>query len=375
MGILMSMLGQTVGFPVPVGGAGQLTQSLARRFASRRRRGAVLRGGRPRRGDRPPRPRRAARQTETGSRRGTRWWRTSTPCTCTAGWWPPRTCPGRTQRSMRSFQLDPGTVKVDWALDGTVPWASAPPYAPGTFHVADSVEEMTEALAQVDARAVPARPFMLAGQMTTTDPTRSPSGTESLWAYTHVPAGRPARRRRRRHPRVVGRQRLRTLRRPDAGPDRTTRAGVRLPDPRHGGCSGRTSWRRWTPTSSAAPSTAGTSQLHQELFFRPVPGLGRAETPIAGLYLASASAHPGGGVHGAAGMNAARAAVAHRRLDAVVAPVRRSVGPDPLTTGWRPGRVALTRASSSRRSSRRCPRSPWPAGPGPDRCRRARRRW
>ena len=58
----------------------------------------------------------------------------------------------------------------------------------------------------------------------------------------------------------------------------------------------------------------GTSQLHQELIFRPVPGLGRAETQIKNLYLGSASAHPGGGVHGAPGMNAARAALAHRRV-------------------------------------------------------------
>ena len=58
----------------------------------------------------------------------------------------------------------------------------------------------------------------------------------------------------------------------------------------------------------------GTAQLHQQLVFRPVPGLGRAETPIRGLYLGSASAHPGGGVHGGAGSNAARAAIAHRRL-------------------------------------------------------------
>ena len=57
----------------------------------------------------------------------------------------------------------------------------------------------------------------------------------------------------------------------------------------------------------------GTSQLHQQLVFRPVPGMGRAETPVPGLFLGSASAHPGGGVHGAPGNNAARAAIAHRR--------------------------------------------------------------
>jgi phytoene dehydrogenase-like protein len=55
---------------------------------------------------------------------------------------------------------------------------------------------------------------------------------------------------------------------------------------------------------------AGTTQLQQQAIFRPTPGLGRPETPIAGLYLASASAHPGGGVHGGPGAIAARAALA-----------------------------------------------------------------
>jgi phytoene dehydrogenase-like protein len=53
----------------------------------------------------------------------------------------------------------------------------------------------------------------------------------------------------------------------------------------------------------------GTAQLHQQLVFRPAPGLGRPETPVARLYLASSSAHPGGGVHGAPGAIAARAAL------------------------------------------------------------------
>jgi phytoene dehydrogenase-like protein len=60
----------------------------------------------------------------------------------------------------------------------------------------------------------------------------------------------------------------------------------------------------------------GTAQIHQQLVFRPTPGLGRAETPIKGLFLAGASAHPGGGVHGAPGANAARAALSRRRARA-----------------------------------------------------------
>jgi phytoene dehydrogenase-like protein len=67
---------------------------------------------------------------------------------------------------------------------------------------------------------------------------------------------------------------------------------------------------------------SGTSQLYQQLVFRPTPGLGRPETPVRGLYLASASAHPGGGVHGACGANAARVAVAHDRVRRVFSPSR-----------------------------------------------------
>lgn len=57
----------------------------------------------------------------------------------------------------------------------------------------------------------------------------------------------------------------------------------------------------------------GTAQIHQQLMFWPIPGSGRAETPVKGLFLGSASAHSGGGVHGAPGMKAARAALAHQR--------------------------------------------------------------
>jgi len=57
----------------------------------------------------------------------------------------------------------------------------------------------------------------------------------------------------------------------------------------------------------------GTAQIHQQLVFRPTPGRGRAETPVDRLFLASASAHPGGGVHGACGANAAKAALGPAR--------------------------------------------------------------
>ena len=181
------------------------------------------------------------------------------------------------------------------------------------MHVADSVEEMTGTLAQVASGAVPDRPFLLTGQMTTSDPTRSPAGTESFWAYTHVPQPGHPRRRRRRDQRPVGPRRPRAVRRPDAGA-----LEARAP-----GFGDLVAARRVLGPHELEARNAnliggavngGTSQLHQELVFRPVPAMrGRAATAVPGLFLGSAAAHPGGGVHGAAGANAARAALWHHR--------------------------------------------------------------
>jgi len=312
MGVLMTMLGQTVGFPVPEGGAGALTQALARRLESL---GGEIRCSS------------EVTHVEVSNRRATGV-RTADgelhPASqaVVADVVAPHLygrlldasdLPARTRSAMRSFRLDPSTVKVDWALDGGVPWASPPPFAPGTFHVSDSVEQMSEALSQVSARSIPANPFMLAGQMSTADATRSPAGTEALWAYTHVPQD------------VVGdagEGGIRGVWDADDCERFADRMQARLEKLAPGFGSRVLARRVLGPRELEARDAnliggainGGTSQLHQELIFRPVPGMGRSETPVRGLYLGSASAHPGGGVHGAPGMNAARAALAHARL-------------------------------------------------------------
>ena len=312
MGVLMSMLGQTVGFPVPQGGAGELARALARRLTaaggdiccSHTVTSVDVESGRA-----------TAVRTSDGQRFAARHAVIADVAAphLYGGLVAAEDLPSRTTRAMKSFKLDPGTVKVDWALDGPVPWAVAPAHQPGTFHVADSVEDMAEALGQVSTHAIPARPFMLGGQMTTADSSRSPAGTESLWAYSHVPqntirdAGEGG---------IVGNWDHDDCQRfADRMQDRIERLapgfGSRI-------LSRRILGPRQLESRDAnligGAINGGTSQLHQELIFRPVPGLGRAETPVRGLYLGSASAYPGGGVHGAPGMNAARAAVAHRRI-------------------------------------------------------------
>jgi phytoene dehydrogenase-like protein len=194
-----------------------------------------------------------------------------------------------------------------------VPWADTSLRRAGTVHVAASLDELTLTAAQLSMGQLPSDPFVLVGQMTTADPTRSPAGTESLWAYTHVPqdirrdaAGEidatgvlegaaleqfVARVEDRLEAHAPG-FRATVLARHVQGPRDLEQANASLVGGDIGG---------------------GSSQLHQQLVFRPVPGLARPETPVRGLFLGSASAHPGGSVHGACGANAARAALWHDR--------------------------------------------------------------
>ncbi|QIJ66300.1 NAD(P)/FAD-dependent oxidoreductase [Streptomyces sp. JB150] len=309
-GWLMSMLGQTYGFPVPVGGAGALTEALTRRLLAR---GGVLRCGR-RVDEIVVRHGRAVGvRTAGGETYGAR--RAVLADVSVPALYGrlvrPEHLPGQVLEDLRRFQWDFATFKVDWALDGPVPWRAEQAARAGTVHLADGVDELTRFAAQIAMRQVPDRPFALFGQMTTSDPSRSPHGTESAWAYTHVPLD-------------VG---------SDAGDegltgawddkeqqimaDRVERQVERFAP----GFRALIRARRvlGPPTLQAMNANlyqgainGGTTSLHQQLVFRPLPGTGRPETPVTGLYLASAGAHPGGGVHGACGANAARAALRRR---------------------------------------------------------------
>ncbi|MFG2623071.1 phytoene desaturase family protein [Streptomyces sp. NPDC048507] len=306
-GWLMSMLGQSHGFPVPVGGSSALTDALVRRL---RERGGVLRC-RERvtsvvvRAGAAVAVRTAGGET-IGARRAVLA-DTSAPALYRelVG---EEHLPARLVRDLERFQWDFATFKVDWALTGKVPWTAAPAAEAGTVHMADGVDGLTRFAAQLAVGHVPDEPFVLFGQMTTADPSRSPAGTESAWAYTHLP------------------QHIRA----DAGTDKIT---GRWDEREQQAMADRIEAQveRYAPGFRAlirarrilAPTTLqtlnenlhngainnGTTALHQQAVFRPTPGTGRPETPVRGLYLASAAAHPGGGVHGAPGANAARAAL------------------------------------------------------------------
>jgi phytoene dehydrogenase-like protein len=310
-GWMMTMLGQDHGFPVPVGGAGNITAALVARL---RAHGGEVRCDAPvervlvrngvaaavrMRGGETVAARRAILADVDANRLyldlvGAEHLRA-----------------GMVDDLARR-QPDRGTVKVDWTLDGPIPWAASGARRAGTVHVAESVDRLTELEAQLAQDLVPSEPFCIVGQHSMTDRTRQPPGREVAWAYTHVPQEPVGD--------VAGELDM------PLGRKGAERMADRMQDRIEQHAPGFQSLIRgrhvFGPEDLEAHDAnlvgggigGGTAQLHQQLIFRPVPGLGRPETPVRHLFLASASAHPGGGVHGACGNNAARAALLHARF-------------------------------------------------------------
>lgn len=204
-----------------------------------------------------------------------------------------------TERLAR-FRPGPGTVKVDWALSAPIPWAAKAVRQAGTVHVGGTAHEINRAVSQLRLGEVPQRPFLLSGQQTVADPSRAPAGRHTAWAYTRVPrradwtleAGRHADRIEAQIERFAPGFSDLVLGRHVLSPPAMEARDANL----------------------IAGDVGGGSYALDQLVFRPVPGLSPYRTPLRGLYLGSASAFPGGAVHGVPGHAAARAALTDARL-------------------------------------------------------------
>jgi phytoene dehydrogenase-like protein len=209
--------------------------------------------------------------------------------------------PARLSADLDRFQWDAPTLKLNWALSGTIGWTAREARGAGTVHLGVDLNGLTRYAGDLATRHIPDNPFLLLGQMSTADSSRSPKGPESAWAYTHLPAHQPITAAEiDRHV-----ERIETILETHAPGFRDLVLARSVQGPRD--------LHSANPNLVHGAVGGGTSALHQQLIFRPVPGLGRAETPIDGLYLASSGAHPGGGVHGAPGANAAHAALTRQR--------------------------------------------------------------
>jgi phytoene dehydrogenase-like protein len=199
--------------------------------------------------------------------------------------------PQRYRRALTRFRYGPGVFKVDWALDGPIPWANPDCALAGTVHLGGTLGEIAASESDVVARRHPERPYVLLAQQsvfdaTRVDTTRAPMGTQTAWGYCHVPHGstfdmteRIERQVERFAPgfrdRIVARHTM------------DTRA-----------------MERHDANYIGGDINGGVADLRQ-FVRRPTLGLHPWTTPMDGVYLCSSSTPPGGGVHGMCGWHAA----------------------------------------------------------------------
>jgi phytoene dehydrogenase-like protein len=196
-------------------------------------------------------------------------------------------------RRLRRYRYGPGVFKLDWALDGPIPWRDARCLEASTVHLGGTLEEIAASEAAVWRGEHAERPFVLVVQQSQLDPTRAPEGKHTGYAYCHVPAGSDVDRTE-----VVERQMERFA--PGFRDRILARHATKTAD-----------LENENPNYVGGAITGGVADLVQ-FFARPVARLDPYATPNPRVFICSASTPPGGGVHGMCGYFAARRAL--RRL-------------------------------------------------------------
>jgi phytoene dehydrogenase-like protein len=202
--------------------------------------------------------------------------------------------PAAYRRTLERYRYGAAAFKLDWALDGPVPWTAPGCLRAATVHLGGTLEEIAASEAAHERGEVHDRPFVLFVQPTLFDPTRAPEGRHTAWAYCHVPNGSTldvTDRIERQVERFAPGFRERILARSVLAPADLERRNANL---------------------VGGEINGGRMDLPQ-IFARPIARPMPYRTPIRGVYLCSASTPPGGGVHGMGGYFAATAALADLR--------------------------------------------------------------
>jgi phytoene dehydrogenase-like protein len=205
--------------------------------------------------------------------------------------------PGRVVRKMQRFVYGWGTFKVDWALSGPVPWTVEPARQSAVVHAGDSLDDLVRFTNEVRGGALPQRPYLVMGQQSLIDPSRAPEGQHTLYCYTRVPSqvdgGWGARREAFAD---TVEERIEEL----APGFRALVLGRRIASP--------ADLEAMDANLVGGDLGGGSNAWNRLLLFRPVFPYFRYRMPVKGLYLCSSYAHPGAGVHGMCGFNAANMA-------------------------------------------------------------------
>jgi len=192
------------------------------------------------------------------------------------------------QRQLARYRYGMGAYKVDWALDGPIPWKAAECATAATVHLGATFEEIAASERAAWNGEHADKPFVLVVQPSLFDRTRAPAGKHTAWAYCHVPHGSNfsmLERIETQIERFAPGFRARVLARSILPPAELERRN---------------------PNLIGGDINGGIQDVRQ-LFFRPTRS--HYQTPVKGLYLCSSSTPPGGGVHGMCGYFAARAAL------------------------------------------------------------------
>ncbi|MBD2756192.1 phytoene desaturase family protein [Spirosoma validum] len=194
----------------------------------------------------------------------------------------------RTQ--LERYRYGMGVFKIDWALDGPIPFTAPECRQAGTVHLGGTFEEMVQTEQMSSSGKHPDRPFVLLAQQSLFDTTRAPEGKHTAWAYCHVPNGS-------------------TLDRTDAIEQQVERFAPGFRDrilARH--TLNTVQLEHYNPNYVGGDINGGILDITQ-LYTRPVITLSPYETSAPGIFICSSSTPPGGGVHGMCGYHAARVAL------------------------------------------------------------------
>lgn len=280
----LNFLGHMVGWPFPRGGAGRLTGALVQRLIDL---GGTVRCGC------------AVSSIETRSRRvvavrtadGERREVDAVLCTASPAvlmsLLPAGALPLRVARRLRGWRYGLGTLKLDYALSGPMPWGSEVARRAAVVHAGGPLGEIASSLEEASAGRVPARPALVVGQQSLHDRSRAPEGRHTLYVYARVPQ--------------------------DCDESATSAVEDQLqrfaPGFRHlvldRAVRTPADIERENASMRGGDLASGSFELDQQLIYRPDPRLCRYRTPLPGLYVAGAWVHPGAGVHGMSGWNAA----------------------------------------------------------------------
>jgi phytoene dehydrogenase-like protein len=198
--------------------------------------------------------------------------------------------PGGYRRQLSHYRYGPGVFKIDYALDGPIPWKDEACSLAPTVHLGGTLDEIAAGEAAVMRGEHPARPYVLLAQHTPFDSSRAPQGNHTAWVYCHVPNG--------------SRQDMTAI--IEAQIERFAPGFSRRVLARH--TRNAVEMEAYNPNYVGGDINAGAQDLLQQ-FTRPAVRLDPYSTPLKGVFLCSSATPPGGGAHGMCGYHAAQSAL------------------------------------------------------------------